>query len=319
MKNAFRLTLMFGLVVFSAWTAAQVLLTTRPPTGEKEWPVVKEGTTRKISPHVYVIPSESVPRVPNVGIIVGARATMIIDPGMGILSGQAVAREMAKVSKNTELDLVTTHLHPEHATGEGAFPTAKIVRAKAQNQDIEEAGREWIDIFAKRSAELTEILKGASFRKPDEIFDTEKTIDLGGVRVRLMWAGPAHTLGDTVFFVEGDNVLFSGDLAMKNIYPAFAMPQSSMRAWLARLGELERLPATQVIGSHGDLADASILKANRELLSTVQARAAELKGEGKSAYDAGRQLAEEFKIKYKDWDQPIRLIPAVAAAYKEMP
>ena len=319
MKSVCRFALMLGLAAFCTWPAAQVFLTTRPPTGEKEWPVVKEGTTRKISPHVYVIPSESVPRVPNVGIIVGAKATLIIDPGMGLLSGQAVAREMAKVSKNSEIYLVTTHLHPEHTTGEGAFPTAKIIRVKEQHQDIQESGREWIDIFAKRSAELTEILKGASFRKPDEIFENEKTIDLGGVRVRLMWAGPAHTLGDTVFFVEGDNVLFSGDLAMKNIYPAFAMPQSSMRAWLTRLAELERLPATQVIGSHGDLADASILKANRELLTTVQARAAELKREGKSAYDAGRQLAEEFKSKYKDWDQPIRLIPAVAAAYKELP
>lgn len=319
MRNCLRLATIVCLTAFSALTAAQVFLTTRPPTGDKEWPVVKEGTTKKISPHVYVIPSESVPRVPNVGIIVGSQATMIVDPGMGLLSGQAVAREMAKVSKNTELYLVTTHLHPEHTTGEGAFPTAKIVRSKAQNQDIEEAGMEWVGIFAKRSPELTEILKGASFRKPDEIFDKEKTIDLGGVRVRLMWAGPAHTMGDTVFFVEGDNVLFSGDLAMKNIFPAFAMPQSNMRSWLARLDELDRLPATQVVGSHGDLADASIIKANRDLLAAIQSRAIELKKDGKSADVAGKQLADEFKTRYKEWDQPVRVIPAVAAVYKEMP
>ena len=319
MKTFLRLAVIVSLAAFSALAAAQTFLTTRPPLGEKEWPVVKEGTTRKISPHVYVIPSESVPRVPNVGIIVGTKATMIIDPGMGLLSGQAVAREMAKVSKNTELFVVATHFHPEHTTGEAAFPTAKIVRAKAQHQDVEDSGMQWIDIFAKRSRELTQILTGASFRKPDEIFDKEKTIDLGGVRVRLMWVGPAHTLGDTAFFVEGNNVLFSGDLAMKNIFPAFAMPQSSMRAWLARLDELERLGAKQVIGAHGDLADASVIKVNRELLVAIQTRAGELKREGKSADEAGKQLAEEFKIKYKDWDQPIRVIPAVAAAYKEMP
>lgn len=307
------------VAALSASTAAQVFLTTRPPTGDKEWPVVKEGTTRKISPHVYVIPSESVPRVPNVGIIVGNRATMIVDPGMGLLSGQAVAREIEKVSRNGDVYLVTTHLHPEHATGEAAFPNAKIVRARAQNQDIEEAGMQWVEIFAKRSPELAEILKGASFRKPDELFDNEKTIDLGGVRVRLMWVGPAHTLGDTAIFVEEDKVLFSGDLAMKNIFPAFAMPQSSMRAWVARLGELERLGATQVVGSHGDLADGSILRANRELLTAIQVRAAELKREGKSPDDAGKAMAAEFKARYQDWDQPIRVIPAVAAVYKETP
>jgi glyoxylase-like metal-dependent hydrolase (beta-lactamase superfamily II) len=279
---------------------------------------VKEGTTRKLSQHVYVIPSESVPRVPNVGIVVGSKATMIIDPGMGHLSGKAVASEVAKVSKNTELYLVSTHLHPEHTTGDAAFPNAKVVRAKAQQQDIDDSGVQWIDMFAKRSRELAQILSGASIRKADEIFDKERTIDLGGVRVRLMWVGPAHTLGDTAFFVEGDNVLFSGDLAMKNIFPAFAMPQSSMRAWLARLDELERLGAKQVVGAHGDMADASIIKANGELLSTIQRRAAELKKEGKPADEAGKQLVEELKGKYKDWDQPIRVIPAVAAAYREM-
>ena len=319
MKTFLRLVWIVSLATVSTSAAAQTFLTTRPPLGDKEWPVVKDGTTRQISPHVYVIPSESVPRVPNVGIIVGTKATMIIDPGMGLLSGEAVAREMAKVSKNAEVYVVTTHLHPEHTTGEAAFPDAKIIRARAQHQDIEGAGMQWVEIFAKRSPELAQILRGASFRKPDEIFDKEKTIDLGGVRVRMMWVGPAHTLGDTAFFVEGDNVLFSGDLAMKHIFPAFAMPQSSMRAWLARLDELERLGATQVVGAHGALADASIIKANRELLAAIQTRAGELKREGKSADEAGKQLAEEFKVKYKDWDQSIRVIPAVAVAYKEMP
>src|SRR5690349_15462280 len=39
-------------------------------------PIVKEGTTIKISPHVYVIPDENTRGVPNVGIVVGSRATL---------------------------------------------------------------------------------------------------------------------------------------------------------------------------------------------------------------------------------------------------
>ena len=319
MTSRLRLVVFAILAAASTLAAAQVFLTTRSPKGDKEWPVVKEGTTVKVSPHVYVIPSESVPGVPNVGIIVGSKATMIVDPGMGLLSGQAVAREMATVSKNTEIYLVTTHLHPEHTTGELAFPNAKLIRAAAEQKDIDESGMKWVEIFSKRSPERAEILKGASFRKADEIFEKEKTVDLGGVRVRLMYVGPAHTFGDTAFFVEGDNVLFPGDLAMKNIFPAFAMPQSSMRSWLASLDALSRLGATQVIGSHGDLADGSILAANRELLAALQARAVALKREGRTAEAAGKQLADEFKAKYPDWDQPVRVIPAVEFVYKETP
>ena len=64
-----------------------------------------------------MIPDESARGVPNVGIVVGSRATLVIDPGMGLRSGQAVLREVAKISKNTEVYLVNTHFHPEHTTG----------------------------------------------------------------------------------------------------------------------------------------------------------------------------------------------------------
>lgn len=79
-------------------------------------PLVKEGKTVKISPHVYVIPDEQVPMVPNVGIVVGSRATLVVDPGMGPRSGEAVMRETAKVSRNATLYVVNTHFHPEHTT-----------------------------------------------------------------------------------------------------------------------------------------------------------------------------------------------------------
>jgi len=83
MKHGIRFALFALLAALGTHAAAQVFNTTRSPQGDKEWPVVKEGITVKVSPHVYAIPSESVPGVPNVGIIVGSKATMIIDPGMG--------------------------------------------------------------------------------------------------------------------------------------------------------------------------------------------------------------------------------------------
>ena len=66
-------------------------------------PIVKEGTTVKVSPHVYVIPDGNVGGVPNVGIIVGNKATLVVDTGMGPRNGQAILREVAKVSKNADL------------------------------------------------------------------------------------------------------------------------------------------------------------------------------------------------------------------------
>ena len=315
-KQMLKLAVFALLVTLVTTATAQVFNTTRWPKSDKERPVVKEGVTIKVSPHLYAIPNESLPGVPNVGSIVGSKATMIIDPGMGRLSGEAVAREIAKVSNNTGVYVVTTHLHPEHTTGELAFPQAKIIRAAAEQNDVDESGMYWVNIFSKRSPERAEILKGATFRKADEIFEREKTVDLGGGRVRLMYVGPAHTPGDTAFYIEEDRVLFPGDLAMKEISPAFAMPQSSMRSWLTSLEMVERLKPAHVIGSHGDLADGSILSANRELLGTLQTRTLALKREGKTAEASGKLLVEELKAKYPAWDQPVRVISAVDTIYK---
>jgi glyoxylase-like metal-dependent hydrolase (beta-lactamase superfamily II) len=197
--------------------------------------LVKESTTVKVSEHVWVIPDEKAPMVPNVGIVVGGSATLIWDPGMGRRSGEIVLREAQKVSKGSELYIVNSHFHPEHTTGEIAFPSnARILRAAAQQRDVDEMGMQWVQNFAGRSPVIAGVLEGfTAFRPPAELFEREKVLDLGGVRVRMVWLGPGHTRGDTILFVEGDRVLFSGDLAMKGLFPAFATPQSSGRSWLA--------------------------------------------------------------------------------------
>lgn len=284
-------------------------------------PLVKEGKTVKISEHVFVIPDELAPMVPNVGIVVGAKATLVVDPGMGLRSGETILREAAKLSRNTELYVVNTHFHPEHTTGEAGFPpSAKIVRATAQQQDIEEMGMQWVQNFASRSPAIAEVLQGfTGFRKPAELFDKEKTIDLGGVSVRLVRLGPGHTRGDTVFFVEQDRVLFSGDLVMSQLYPAFATPQSRVASWLASLDTLDAFRAQRLVPAHGTLADSSAIGRYRDYLTALRARVAELKRAGKSAAEAAETVRAEFPPRYPDWGQPLRVVAAANAIYAELP
>ena len=69
------------------------------------------------------------------------RATLVIDPGLGRRNGEAVLREVAKVSKNTELYVASTHFHAEHTTGILAFPaTAKYVNSTVQEDEFARGG-----------------------------------------------------------------------------------------------------------------------------------------------------------------------------------
>ena len=143
-------------------------------------------------------------------------------------------------------------------------------------------GMQWVERFRQRSPEIGDLLKEATFRTPAEIFEKEKVLDLGGVRVRLIRLGPGHTRGDTVAFVEGDRVLFSGDLAMKNLFPAFATPQSDSRTWLVSLDQMAALQATQLVPAHYEITDSSVIDGYRSYLNALQARVAALKQQGKS-------------------------------------
>src|SRR5476651_1750353 len=143
----------------------------------------------QVSPHVWVIKG-----FPNIGIVVGKGATLVVDTGMGTKNGQIVADAALRLSpKGQKLYLTTTHYHAEHATGDGGFPSGTIlIRPRVQQAELETEGQKLIDIFSSRSAEDRSLLQDFRYQTPDVLFDSDYRLDLGGVQVRLMWFGPAH-------------------------------------------------------------------------------------------------------------------------------
>ena len=69
--------------------------------------------------------------------------------------------------------------------------------------------------------------------------------------MRLLSLGPTHTRGDTIVWVQGDRVLFAGDVVMNHAFVAFASPYSSVKAWLADFDALAALRPTVLVPSHG--------------------------------------------------------------------
>ncbi|HEX4178462.1 MAG TPA: MBL fold metallo-hydrolase, partial [Rhizomicrobium sp.] len=71
----------------------------------------------QVSPHVWMIKG-----FPNIGIVVGSKATLVVDTGLGTKNGQIVSRIAQHLSpKGQKLYLTTTHYHAEHAAGDGGF------------------------------------------------------------------------------------------------------------------------------------------------------------------------------------------------------
>jgi glyoxylase-like metal-dependent hydrolase (beta-lactamase superfamily II) len=283
-------------------------------------PLVRASAVGKISEHVHVISDLNVGLVPNVGIIVGSKATLVVDTGLGPRNGETVRRVAEGLSPNRALYVVSTHFHPEHALGESAFPeSAKIVRARAQQKDIDEFGLALATTFASRSPLAADLLASAHFRKADIFFERDYTLDLGGVRVRMLSLGPTHTRGDTIIWVEGDRILFAGDVVMNRTFVAFASPYSSVKAWLADFDRLEPLHPVKVVPSHGPVGGASLIADQRTMMKAIQARAIDLKGQGQSADEAAAVVQKEFQARFPDWAAPARVGTIAKTAYTEAP
>jgi glyoxylase-like metal-dependent hydrolase (beta-lactamase superfamily II) len=282
-------------------------------------PLVKENATVKVGPHTFVIPDHNVPLVPNVGIIVGSAATLVIDPGLGRRNGEAVLREVAKVSKNTTLYIATTHFHAEHTTGYIAFPpAARYVNSTIQEEEFAAGGMQMVKMFSGRSPVTADLLADAARRPAAITFDREHVLPLGGVDVRMVVVGPTHTRGDTGFFVTGDNVLFSGDVVMNESFLA-ATAVSSAHAWMAAFDAFEAMKPTTIVPSHGAVGTGSLIAGNRAVVGTVQTRARELKAQGRSADEAGATIQQELQAAHPGWPRANGIVALARSAFAEAP
>ena len=282
-------------------------------------PFIREDAIVKLGDHSWVIPDGGIPRVPNVGIVVGSRATLVIDPGLGRRNGEIVRRELGRISNHAELYVASTHYHVEHTTGIVAFPApAKYINARVQEAEFAEAAAAQAKTFAARSALDAELLSEVVARPADVPFDRDYVLDLGGVRVRLLMVGPTHTRGDTVFFVEGDRVLFAGDVVMNNSFVA-ATEQSSLKAWLAALDVLDMWGPRTIVPAHGAVGAGALVGVNRGFILAMQTRARELKSQGRSIDDVAATVQKEMQATHPTFARINGVAGAARAAYAEAP
>jgi glyoxylase-like metal-dependent hydrolase (beta-lactamase superfamily II) len=263
-------------------------------------PILSEDTV-KVSGHVWAIMG-----FPNIGIVVGTNATLVVDTGLGPRNGATVAKVAKKLAPHNKLYLTTTHFHPEHAAGEPGFPPGTIlIRDKVQQDEMDKHGQEIIDLFASRNDQQKELLANVKLRPPDETFDKERKLDLGGgVTARLLWFGGAHTKGDELTFVEPDKTLISGDVVQNKVVPNIFREGGTPSSWIAVLDQVEKLGARHVLPDHSAVGDGSLVAQEKAFIVDLQKRALELKSQGIDANEASKRLTTEFKTKYADW--PIR-------------
>ncbi|TCO53587.1 MBL fold metallo-hydrolase [Actinocrispum wychmicini] len=228
-------------------------------------PAVRVAGAQEIAPDLLVIPNHHVGLVPNIGIVGGTRAVLVVETGIGNANAEQVLAFAAEVAKGRQLYLTTTHFHPEHAFGAQVFARqATYLVNRAQAADLTAKGPGYLEMFRSFGGSIADRLDGVRLPTPDVVYDDGYDLDLGGRTVRLRPTGRGHTQGDQVVEVPDAGVLFTGDLAETGqfaIFPWFPPYDTDVSGvrWLAVMDQLAATAPRVVVPGHGDIGGPQVL------------------------------------------------------------
>lgn len=284
---------------------------TRPPLIPRDPPV-------EVAPGVHVLRDGHIPLVPNVGIVVGRDAALIIDTGVGMRNGEHVLAQAGKLT-DRPLILTITHSHPEHGWGvQPLSGNAHILYNRTQLEELHDKFTAFKTMFESLGPAIAGQLEGVEVVEPDETYEGTHTLDLGDPLTVELTEQPAHTRGDQIVWLPNQRVLFTGDLVENQLFPIFPDPDAHGGRWIQVLTKLERLQPDVVVPGHGDVGGVEIITATREYLETVQAKVADAAAQGSTLAQAQEQLNPDIRAQWHDWDAPIWIDGAIEHFYDEV-
>jgi glyoxylase-like metal-dependent hydrolase (beta-lactamase superfamily II) len=204
----------------------------------------------------------------NVGVLKTSEGSVVVDTMTFTLQGREV-RERAEELAGPVRTIINTHYHLDHTHGNPAFPSGLPVVATAKTRAYLEA----LD---------ADYWKGdAAGTLPNQTFENEHLITLGGKHIRLLHLGRGHTDGDLVALFVEDRVVHTGDLFFNGRYPNIDLEAGgSVREWSATIDRILELDFDKVIPGHGPVTDRNGLRGFQRFMQQLGeiSRKAELSG-----------------------------------------
>ena len=237
------------------------MATQQPPA-----PIVRPESLVEIARGLYVIPDHGVPLVPNIGIVEGDVAVLVVDTGMGPRNGAKVLKVVEDIAKGRQIYVTSTHFHPEHSFGSAIFkPVSQLIMNDAQILDIKHKGSGYLDFFRSFGQSVADELEDVTFPDIDIRYSGSYTLDLGGRIVTFNETGQAHTLGDQIIRVPDVGAVFCGDLVEESqfsIFPWFPPDDADVSGlkWLKVIEGMLKAGDNVVIPGHGRVSDKGLLE-----------------------------------------------------------
>ncbi|HYD48711.1 MAG TPA: MBL fold metallo-hydrolase [Terriglobales bacterium] len=180
----------------------------------------------------------------NVGMVNTALGPVIVDSMTFALQGRRIREQAIALAGGEVQAVINTHYHGDHTHGNPGFKAGtKVVSTMRTREHLLQRDADYWDGDA------------AAFL-PNEIFDQQHTLEIGGKTIRSYYFGRGHTDGDLVVQFVEDRVVHLGDLFFNGHYPNIDLEAGgSVREWADTLDRVLELEFDRVIPGHGMVTD----------------------------------------------------------------
>ena len=246
---------MRAIVAFIAIFCVSLGLNAR--ADDKLPPVVMELI--KVSEHVYYVQGAPGTATQNHGFISNA-AAVVTDDGVILLDtlgspalAELFLQKLRKVTDKPVKKVILSHYHADHIYGLQVFKDmgAEII-APAGAEDYLNSENAPNILEERRKSLAPWVNADTRLVKPDRYVEGNEEIVLGGVTLKLIFNGKAHSDGDQSVLVEPDGVLLIGDLIFEGRVPYVG--DANTKVWLEQLKEMEQGKLTAMVPGHGPMS-----------------------------------------------------------------
>lgn len=184
------------------------------------------------------------------GFVVTPDGVVLIDPGGSHQGAAEIGRTIQGVTDAPVKVVVNTGGQDHRWLGNGYFKAkgAKILASAAAVADQQERGRDQLMALNETIGEQN--LSGTEPVYADETFEENHRFTLGGVEFELQSLGPAHTPGDSILWLPGKNIVFTGDIVYVERMLGVG-PQSNSGHWIGAFEAIAKLEPAAVVPGHG--------------------------------------------------------------------
>ncbi|MGH7502714.1 MAG: MBL fold metallo-hydrolase [Longimicrobiales bacterium] len=187
-------------------------------------------------------------RFTTVSLIVVTEEGVLVADGQGSLEEtQRLVTAIGEITDRPITHVVIGSDHGDHTAGNAAFPADAQFLAHPTSAAVLQATAARAD----RPADAPPVVV------PNVLVEDRLELDLGGTAVHVLFLGRAHTGGDLVVYVPGDNIAFMSEAYLNRVFPAMRSAYPS--EWLAMIDRTQRLGADVYVPGHGFVESPAVL------------------------------------------------------------